>query len=127
MEVLLAAEPARAVSVWESGSALLCQELLATLRESTCSLRKSLKTLFWDMFGYGDADATNLVVKNTCLAPDDMVQCHNTTKHILTEATGYTLYATYHVTTLIMLLNALIALMSNTLSRIQVCGYFTCV
>ena len=72
------------------------------------------------MFGYGEMDDANLVVQNTCPPPDQHTKCFNTTKHRLTEVTGYTLYAVYHIVAIIILVNALIALMSNTLSRVQV-------
>lgn len=85
-----------------------------------CRYRSTLKTLFWDMFGYGDADAVNLVVRNTCPPPFETQRCFNTSRHVLSEATGYTLYAVYHIVTIIILVNALIALMSNTLSKVQV-------
>ena len=71
------------------------------------------------MFGYGDKDAIDVVVQNVCPA-NEMEPCFNTTKHILTEATGYTLYVLYHLVAIIILVNALIALMSNTLSMVQV-------
>ena len=72
------------------------------------------------MFGNGDVDAADLIVQNTCVPPDHRIQCYNTTKHRLTEVTGYTLYALYHIVAIIILVNALIALMSNTLSKVQV-------
>ena len=71
------------------------------------------------MFGYGDRDAANVVVHNAC--PNGTAMCyHNTTHHTLTEGIGYTLYGIYHLVAIIVLVNALIALMSNTLSRVQV-------
>ena len=87
---------------------------------SISSFGKSFKTLFWDMFGYGEMDDADLVVQNTCRPPDQHIKCFNTTKHRLTEATGYTMRAVYHIVAIIILVNALIALMSNTLSRVQV-------
>ena len=73
------------------------------------------------MFGYGDVDAANLVVHNACPSPNETMVCyHNTSRHSITEGTGYTLYALYHIVAIIVLVNALIALMSNTLSRVQV-------
>ena len=72
------------------------------------------------MFGYGDVDNAGLIVQNTCPEPIDMMKCFNTTDHILTEATGYTLYALYHIVAIIVLVNALIAIMSNTLTKVQV-------
>ena len=41
-------------------------------------------------------------------------------KHTLTEYTAYTLYGIYHIVMVAIMLNMLIAMMSNTLSRIQV-------
>ena len=80
-----------------------------------------METLYWDMFGYGDVDAANLVVHNACPSPNETMVCYqNTSSHSITEGTGYTLYALYHIVAIIVLVNALIALMSNTLSRVQV-------
>ena len=88
------------------------------------SFRESVKTLFWDMFGYGDEDAANIVLQNACPAPNNTKVCYyNTTKHSLTEGTGYTLYGMYHIVAIIVLVNVLIALMSNTLSKVQVRYY----
>ena len=72
------------------------------------------------MFGYGEMDDADLVVRNTCSPPDQHIKCFNTTKHRLIEATGYTMRAVYHIVAIIILVNTLIALMSNTLSRVQV-------
>ena len=41
-------------------------------------------------------------------------------KHRLTEVVAYTLYGVYHIIMVTIMLNMLIAMMSNTLSRIQV-------
>ena len=41
-------------------------------------------------------------------------------KHSFTEGTAYMLYGLYHIVMVIIMLNMLIAMMSNTLSRIQV-------
>ena len=41
-------------------------------------------------------------------------------KHKLTEYTAYMLYGVYHIVMVAIMLNMLIAMMSNTLSRIQV-------
>ena len=41
-------------------------------------------------------------------------------KHTLTEQVAYVLYGVYHIIVVAIMLNMLIAMMSNTLSRIQV-------
>ena len=84
------------------------------------SFQETFKTLFWDLFGYGDPENADVVVSNTCPPPNVDVQCFNTSEHNFTEAVGFTIYGVYHIVAIIILLNMLIALMSNTLSRIQV-------
>lgn len=43
-------------------------------------------------------------------------------KHYFTEAVGYGLWALFHILTVIVLLNMLIAMMSDSFQRIQVCN-----
>ncbi|CAH1777258.1 unnamed protein product [Owenia fusiformis] len=75
----------------------------------------TFRTLFWNLFGYGEPEYADIVVTNTF---------NNTLivpmrKHHFTEGVGYLLYAGYHVIVVTVLLNMLIAMMSNSLNEIQ--------
>ncbi len=83
------------------------------------SWQSSFKTLFWDMFGMGSITDATVVVDNRCSNDTDQA-CYPVNKHQLTEAVGFILYGIYHLILVLMLLNMLIAIMSNTFYRIQV-------
>ena len=90
------------------------------------SLPQTYKTLFWDLFGYGDVSDVDVVVGNvnvtqylndttkTVLAQGPLV------KHTLTEWVGFGLYGTYHMFVIIVLLNMLIAMMANSYNVVEV-------
>ncbi|XP_070551368.1 short transient receptor potential channel 4-like [Ptychodera flava] len=75
--------------------------------ESSCqrgftSFTNTLRALFWNLFGY--------------IQLNDLETNAN---HVLTEGIGEFAFAMYHVLGIIILLNALIAMMSNTYTRIE--------
>ncbi len=70
------------------------------------SLFNTMKTLFWALFGSNDLSVLN--IKNG----DQKV----------TEWLGQFIYALYLLVAVIVLLNALIAMMSSTYTRVQVKG-----
>ena len=63
------------------------------------------KTLFWNLFGYGEADDADLQIGH---------------QHRITEMLGYILHGTYHVVAIIVLANMLIAMVANAYNEIQV-------
>ena len=63
-----------------------------------------MATLFWALFGLPDLEILDLKGIN----------------HVFTEFIGTALYAAYHVIAIVVLLNVLIAMMSNTYTRIEV-------
>ncbi|XP_033110107.1 short transient receptor potential channel 5-like isoform X2 [Anneissia japonica] len=65
----------------------------------------TMATLFWALFGLPDLKIISL--------PDKEV------KHPFTETVGSLLYATYHVIAIVVLMNVLIAMMSNTYTRVE--------
>ncbi|XP_077863421.1 short transient receptor potential channel 5-like [Saccoglossus kowalevskii] len=67
------------------------------------SITDALSTLFWTLFGMSD------------LASLDVYGLD----HWFTEAIGRLLYAAYHILAIVVLLNILIAMMSNTYTRIE--------
>ena len=87
-------------------------------RISCCRWFGSVKSLFWSMFGYGDLGWLTVVVDNRCRNRTGI--CHDVTQHIFTEGTGHFLFGMYNVLIVIILLNMLIAMMSDSLVQIQV-------
>lgn len=73
-------------------------------------LGEAMTTLFWALFGLPDIS----VVDFTAAVDAD---------HFFTETVGNLLYATYHVIAIVVLLNVLIAMMSNTYTRVEVSPY----
>lgn len=63
-----------------------------------------MATLFWALFGLPDLEILDL----------------KGIEHTFTEFIGIMLYAAYHVIAIVVLLNVLIAMMSNTYTRIEV-------
>ncbi|XP_071947981.1 short transient receptor potential channel 4-like [Antedon mediterranea] len=69
------------------------------------TITDTMATLFWALFGLPDIKVIRL--------PDNQVH------HPFTETVGSLLYATYHVIAIVVLLNVLIAMMSNTYTRVE--------
>ncbi|XP_077991085.1 short transient receptor potential channel 5-like [Glandiceps talaboti] len=67
------------------------------------SITDALSTLFWTLFGM--SDLTSLDIRGL--------------DHWFTETIGRLLYAAYHILAIVVLLNILIAMMSNTYTRIE--------
>ncbi|XP_070558939.1 short transient receptor potential channel 5-like [Ptychodera flava] len=67
------------------------------------SIGQALLTLFWTLFGVSDLSTLKIIG----------------TDHWYTEMMGQILYALYHVIALVVLLNILIAMMSNTYTQIE--------
>ncbi|XP_077862185.1 transient receptor potential-gamma protein-like, partial [Saccoglossus kowalevskii] len=67
------------------------------------NLQTALASLFWALFGMVDLRSLEVTIPN----------------HWLTELVGYLLFAVYNVIAIIALLNILIAMMSNTYTRIE--------
>ncbi|XP_022085174.1 transient receptor potential-gamma protein-like isoform X3 [Acanthaster planci] len=67
------------------------------------SLMESMGTLFWALFGLPDYTIVGLPGIN----------------HHFTEGVGHLLYAVYHIIAIVVLLNVLIAMMSNTYTRVE--------
>ncbi len=86
----------------------------------TCSFPMASKTLFWALFGQSTREDTNIVISNTCPAPNDTKVCYGDNLHYLTNLTGQLIYGLYHCFACLILLNMVIAIMSNSLTRIQV-------
>ncbi|XP_033109974.1 short transient receptor potential channel 4-like [Anneissia japonica] len=72
------------------------------LNSPFASFFKGMETLFWGLVGLGDL---SILETNT--------------DHVITEGVGTFMYATYTVMAVIVLLNLLIAMLSNTFSRVE--------
>ncbi len=66
-----------------------------------------MKTLFWALFGFNELDVLEI----------------NDGDQQMTESLGHFIYALYLLVAVIVLLNALIAMMSSTYTRVQVRCY----
>lgn len=64
----------------------------------------TMSTLFWALFGLPEMNIVDI----------------RGVDHEFTETVGLMLYAAYHVIAIVVLLNVLIAMMSNTYTRIEV-------
>ncbi|XP_077983378.1 short transient receptor potential channel 4-like [Glandiceps talaboti] len=67
------------------------------------TLVQATLTLFWTLFGLSDLSSLKIIGMD----------------HWFTEMVGQTLYALYHVIAIVVLLNILIAMMSNTYTQIE--------
>ncbi|XP_038063933.1 short transient receptor potential channel 4-like isoform X2 [Patiria miniata] len=67
------------------------------------SLPETMATLFWALFGLPDLEILDL----------------KGVSHTFTEGVGTGLYAAYHIIAIVVLMNVLIAMMSNTYTRIE--------
>ena len=63
-----------------------------------------MATLFWALFGLFDTTIVNL----------------SDIDHSFTQTVGNVMYATYHIIAIVVLMNVLIAMMSNTYTRVEV-------
>ena len=88
-----------------------------------CAFRlpTTLFSLFWSMFGLVPADSVEIKYpsknKGTIYAPSFPGGNHATS---IVEGVGMFLFAAYHVTVIIVLINMLIAMMSHSFEDIQV-------
>lgn len=78
----------------------------------------TLASLFWATFGMGDTSATKIDYRYLGVG-NDMITTHS--KHLLiTVIMGYLLFWSYIVGSVVVLLNMLIAMMSNSFQEIYV-------
>ncbi|XP_054709431.1 short transient receptor potential channel 4-like [Uloborus diversus] len=75
------------------------------------TLRSTFKTLFWAIFGMGEPDFAQIVVASRNESEPK--------EHLFTEGVGYSLWGFYHMVTVVVLLNMLIAMMTESYQNIQ--------
>ncbi|XP_035690338.1 short transient receptor potential channel 4-like [Branchiostoma floridae] len=91
------------------------------LKKTTCEtsnafgdFESSFEELFWSLFGLGSKDTLNLEVNPKAVSPGDPPL----QEHTLTMYVGQALYGLYLVVAVVVLLNMLIAMMSNSYQHI---------
>ncbi|KAI5642529.1 ion transport protein domain-containing protein [Phthorimaea operculella] len=81
---------------------------------SFTSLPDTLKTLFWALFCMAPLESADVVLVNT----QQDATTHTDIKHRYTERVGYFCFGCFEVISVIVVLNMLIATMSNTFQRV---------
>lgn len=82
---------------------------------SFVDFKSTLKTFFWALFCMSSLESADVVIENL---PGETDNSTIINKHTFTEAVGYIAFALFEVLTVIMILNMLIATMSNTFQRV---------
>uniref|UniRef100_A0A2H1W321 SFRICE_007723 n=1 Tax=Spodoptera frugiperda TaxID=7108 RepID=A0A2H1W321_SPOFR len=83
---------------------------------SFTSLTDTLNTLFWALFCMAPLESADVVLENT-RDPRSMDKMHEN-RHAYTERIGYFCFGCFEVISVIVVLNMLIATMSNTFQRV---------
>jgi hypothetical protein len=86
-----------------------------------CSVTRSFDTLFWSMFGMGDPKAYAMDERHLAMG---QVTSHTAHSNILPLA-GYVLYSAYMAMMVIVSMNMLIAMMSNSFQEIHVSAFIS--
>ncbi|KAF2897538.1 hypothetical protein ILUMI_08636 [Ignelater luminosus] len=82
---------------------------------SFVDFRSTLKTFFWALFCMSPLESADVIIENL---PGETENTTIINKHTFTEAIGYIAFALFEVLTVIIILNMLIATMSNTFQRV---------
>lgn len=82
------------------------------------SIANTMSTLFWATFGMGDTKAAHL--DDRFLASQDHLVRTHSVHHKLTVPMGYLLFWSYIGSAVVVMLNMLIAMMSNSFQEIYV-------
>ncbi|XP_023240102.1 short transient receptor potential channel 4-like [Centruroides sculpturatus] len=91
----------------ENGGEIILQDAAFT------SLSSSMKTLFWALFGLIDLDSADVIVGiETETSPEVIIH------HSFTQAIGTLLFGSYHVLMIIIFINILIAVLTNTFQKV---------
>ncbi|XP_075990902.1 short transient receptor potential channel 4-like [Anticarsia gemmatalis] len=84
---------------------------------SFTSLSDTLNTLFWSLFCMAPLESADVVLENT-RDPKQLDKSHEN-RHAFTERIGYFCFGCFEVISVIVVLNMLIATMSNTFQRVN--------
>ncbi|XP_012250635.2 short transient receptor potential channel 4-like [Athalia rosae] len=83
--------------------------------DSFVNFPSTLKTLFWAIFCMSPIESADVIIENL---PGDSESETIINDHIVTEATGYFAFAVFQFISVIVVLNMLIACMSNTFIQV---------
>ncbi|XP_055355691.1 short transient receptor potential channel 4-like isoform X2 [Paramacrobiotus metropolitanus] len=76
------------------------------------------KTLFWTLFGRAPGEAADVIIGNR-FDNGTVWKDYAYQEHSFTQLCGYIIFGLYHVVAILMLLNTLIAVMSNAFNRVD--------
>ncbi|KAF5297803.1 hypothetical protein FQA39_LY11952 [Lamprigera yunnana] len=85
-------------------------------QSSFINFQSTLKTFFWALFCMSALESADVIIENL---PGETEGTTIINKHVFTETVGYFAFALFEVLTVIILLNMLIATMSNTFQRVN--------
>lgn len=85
--------------------------------DSFVGVAATLRTLFWGLFCMAPATAGTVVVE-AAVAADDRAEETAAGGHYFTQAVGTALYAAFMVLAVVMMMNMLVASMTNTYQRV---------
>ncbi|XP_067136884.1 short transient receptor potential channel 4-like [Centruroides vittatus] len=81
-------------------------------KDNFTTLKNTFKTLFWATFGIAESDDADIVVTGNFTNRE-------VREHVFTESVGYFLWGAYHLLTVVVLLNMLIAMMTESYERVK--------
>ncbi|XP_071453244.1 short transient receptor potential channel 1-like [Hetaerina americana] len=82
---------------------------------SFVNVGETVKTLFWAIFCMAPLESADVIIEDL---PSENSTLIITNKHVFTEAVGYIAFALFEVLSVIIILNMLIAAMSNTYQKV---------
>nr|CAD7580581.1 unnamed protein product [Timema californicum] len=82
---------------------------------SFINFESTLKTLFWALFCMSPLESADVIIENL---PGDKQGTTVVNTHHFTETVGYIAFALFEVMSVIVILNMLIATMSNTFTKV---------
>ncbi|OQV25244.1 Short transient receptor potential channel 5 [Hypsibius exemplaris] len=89
-----------------------------TQSDAFMTFPSTAKTLFWALFGLAPAEAPDVVIGNR-YANGSIWQDYQFREHKFTQGSGYVMFGMYQVIGVIILLNTLIAVMSNSYQKVE--------
>lgn len=89
---------------------------IKTVQQSSfVDFKSTLKTFFWALFCMSALESADVIIENL---PGETENSTIINKHTFTETIGYIAFALFELLTVIIILNMLIATMSNTFQRV---------
>ncbi|XP_065321156.1 short transient receptor potential channel 4-like [Gordionus sp. m RMFG-2023] len=85
---------------------------------SFTTLVQTYKTLFWALFGMSPIESADVVISNYDSEKNAIIDSVKD-EHSYTQTVGYILFAVFHLIAIIIFLNIMIAMMSNSFQKVQ--------